>query len=124
MRWPLVVETISVTLEADAPNAGWQRGRCVRRRRRARQAPIGGVSRRERILCKGMQDIGEEELLVLLLVMQPDLQDAQHLGELRLLDARQQPLDSRVDVGAKRRDVFAVWAREDPAPWPRVARAG
>ena len=71
-----------------------------------------------------MKDIGEKEFLVLLLVMQPDLQDAQHLGKLRPLDARQQqPLDSRIDVGAKRRHAFAVRPREEAAPWPRVARA-
>ena len=70
-----------------------------------------------------MQDICEKEFLVLLLVVQPDLQDTHHLGELRLFGARQQPLDSRIDVGAKRRDALAVRPREEAAPWPRVARA-
>ena len=30
-----------------------------------------------------MQDVGQEQLLMLLLVMETDLEDAQHLGDLR-----------------------------------------
>ena len=35
-----------------------------------------------------MQDVGEDQLLVLLLVMQPDLEDAQHLGQLGIVARR------------------------------------
>ena len=43
----------------------------------------GVIGRRDRIQRKRVQDVGEEQLLMLLLVIEPDLEDAQHLGELR-----------------------------------------
>ena len=36
----------------------------------------------ERILREGVEDVGQDQLLVLLLVIEPDLQYAHHLGEL------------------------------------------
>ena len=49
--------------------------------------PAGVIGRRDRIQRKRMQDVGEQQLLMLLLVIETDLEDAQHLGELRIASA-------------------------------------
>src|SRR5262244_373650 len=84
--------------------------------------PIGVVAGRYWILRKGVEDVGEDELLMLLLVMEADLEDAHHLGQLRIVDAGEQALYSRVDMGAKRGDALAVRLRDEPALGPRMAR--
>ncbi len=66
----------------------------------ARRAPSRVVDRISWILRKGVQDVGEDQFLVLLLVMQPDLQDRQHLRELRSGNASKQAFDGGVDMGA------------------------
>ena len=72
---------------------------------------------------EGVQDIGEQELLVLLLVMEPDLENPQDLRKLAILGPGKQPLDRRIDVGAEGRDVLAVRPREQPPSRPRMTRA-
>ena len=62
--------------------------------------PAGVIGRRDRVLREGVQDVGEQQFLMLLLVIEPDLEDAQHLGELRLVGVGDQPLDRRVDMRA------------------------
>ena len=52
-----------------------------------------------------MKDIGQDQLLMLLLVMQTDFQDAQHSGKPRIVDLRQQALDRSVDMRAERADL-------------------
>src|SRR5712692_7547982 len=91
---------------------------------RTRGLPIGGVSGRERVLRKRMQDVGEEELLMLLLVMKPDLENTRHLRQPRLLDGGDEALDRFVDVRPERGDVSAIRSRDEPALGSRVARAG
>ncbi len=52
-----------------------------------------------------MQDVGEQQLLMLLLVIETDLEDAQHLGELRLLGLVDEPHDRLIDMRAIGRDL-------------------
>jgi hypothetical protein len=59
---------------------------------------------------------------MLLLVMEADLEDAHHLGQLRFVGASEQAFYSLVDMGAKRGDLFAIRPRDEPALGPRVAR--
>ena len=59
---------------------------------------------------------------MLLLVMDADLEDARHLGQLRIVGAGEQAFYSLVDMGAKRGDLFAIRPRDEPALGPRVAR--
>src|SRR5947209_2685009 len=61
---------------------------------------------------------------MLLLVMQPDLENAQHFRQLRVLRAREQSLDARVDVDAEGGNAFAVRPRDEAAPRPRLPRSG
>ena len=60
---------------------------------------------------------------MLLLVMEADLEDACDLVPLRPVGVGEQLLDARVDVGAKRGDLFAVRPRDESALGPRVARS-
>ena len=58
------------------------------------------------ILREGVQDVGEEQLLVLLLVMQADLEDAAAPPASSASSATgKQPLDRVIDMGAVRGDV-------------------
>ena len=95
----------------------------VARRLRARRSPIGLVSGCDRILREGMQDVGEQQFLMLLLVMEADLEDAHDVRQLRALGGGDQALDRRIDMRAVGRDLLAVRPRDQAAPGPRVARA-
>ena len=55
----------------------------ARAQRRARRLPFGVVNRIGWILRKGMQDVGDQQFLVLLLVMQADLDDCEDVLGLR-----------------------------------------
>src|SRR5213078_2246195 len=123
MRRTLVVETVSSALETDAMDAGRQ-GYKSGRARGARRPPLTRIDGRHGILRKSVQDVGEQKLLMLLLVMQPDLENPQHFRQLRVLRALEQSLDARVDMGAEGGNAFAVGPREEPPPRPRVARPG
>src|SRR5439155_6459365 len=123
MRRTLVVETVSSALETDAMDAGRQ-GDKSGRARGARRPPLTRIDGRHGILRKSVQDVGEQKLLMLLLVMQPDLENTQHFRQLRVLRALEQSLDGRVDMGAEGGNAFAVRPREEPPPRPRVARPG
>src|SRR6266446_3346484 len=61
---------------------------------------------------------------MLLLVVQPDLENAQHFRQLQVLRAREQSLDARVDMGAEGGNAFAVRPRDETAPRPRLPRSG
>src|SRR5262245_58117567 len=61
---------------------------------------------------------------MLLLVMQPDLENAQHFRQLRVLRALEQSLDAGVDMSAERGNAFAVGPRDESPLRPRVARPG
>jgi hypothetical protein len=94
------------------------------RQPRMRHQPIGAVVGRERVLREGMQDVGEDQLLMLLLVIEADLEDAQHLRQARRRGGGDEPLHRFIDVGAERGDLVATRPREQPAPGARVTRSG
>ena len=71
-----------------------------------------------------MQNVGDEQLLMLLLVIEPDLEDAGDLGPhlgVGLLDQRP---DCGIDMRAILGDLGGVRARDQAALGPRVARSG
>ena len=73
---------------------------------------------------KGVQDVGQQQFLMLLLVMQSDFhdrRDALKRGVVRVLDQRG---DRGIDMRAVGGDLVAVRAREQPAHRTRMARAG
>ena len=121
----LVVEAEAVAVVAD----GWMPDG-TRRSRRApswtwprRRLPVGVVGRIGRVLREGVQDVGEQQLLMLLLVMQPDLEDR----NTRLASPRgalDQPLDRAIDMGAIGRDLLAIRAGDQAALRARMTRTG
>jgi hypothetical protein len=73
MFWELVVEAERLAFVTDRMNAGGHRHKTARAPGGAWHLPIRIVRRVGRILREGVQDVGEQQFLVLLLVMQPDL---------------------------------------------------
>ncbi len=71
-----------------------------------RRLPIGIVGGRDRVLREGMQDVGEQKLLMLLLVIDADLDQMVNLGFICII-ACQQTLQRFVDMGAIGEDAFA-----------------
>jgi len=63
---------------------------------------------------EGVQDVGQHQLLMLLLMVQADLDDRQQLGEGLRIRPLKQALDRRVDMGTKRGDFGGVRARNQP----------
>ena len=90
--------------------------RLDREARRRRQI---AVSRLERVLRERREDVGEEQFLVLLLVVDTELDQCQRLGRKRRQRARQCRIDVRT-IGA---DLIERGAAQHPAPGPGVARA-
>ena len=86
-----------------AVDARWQIDNRAGRKPCAGRSPIGIVGGRHGTLRKRVQDVGEKQFLMLLLVMQADLEDAGHLGPVRILRDRKQPLDRFIDVGTEGR---------------------
>ena len=124
VRRPLVVEAVSRRPEADRVDAGRQLGKSVGAGCARRRLPVRRRSRRDRILREGMQDVGEDQLLVLLLVMQPDLEDAQHLRRARVSSAVAISRSTAASTCARKAATScAVRPREQPALRPRMARA-
>ena len=70
----LVVEMKAVALVPDQMDAGRDIGIATLAGRR-RHRPAIVINRMGRVLRKGMQDVGQQQFLMLLLVMQPDLED-------------------------------------------------
>jgi hypothetical protein len=119
-----VVEGEALARKADAVNAGRQIDEFARCGSRMRRLPVGIIGRRRRVLREGMQNVGEDQLLMLLLVMEADLENAQHLREHRFLGTRKQPANAFIDMRAERGDLLAARPCQEPAARPRVTRSG
>ena len=118
MRRALVVEAVAVARKSDGVQPARQFGKATRLVVGLWRLPGGIISRQSRVLRKGVQDVGEDQFLVLLLVVEADLEDAQHLRKAFLVGTRDQPLDRRVDMRAIRGDLGAVRPRDEPALRP------
>jgi hypothetical protein len=71
-----------------------------------------------------MQDIGNEQLLMLLLVMQADFDNFEYPRCIRRRNLPDQPLDRRIDMGAIGRDVLTIGTRDQTALRPRMPWTG
>ena len=69
-----IIEAVSITGKTNAVNAAGQFGKSVATYFTRRPSRI--VDGRDRIGREGVQDVGEDQLLVLLLVMKTDLEHA------------------------------------------------
>ncbi len=120
----LVVEAEARALVTDGMNAGGHIDEAARSLAGARRLPFRVVNRIGRILREGVQDIGDQQFLVLLLVMQADFDNAEHMRGIRGRHVVDQPLDRRVDMGAISGYVLAVRPGDQSALRPRMARTG
>ena len=110
---------------ADRADALGQFGVTASARSRAADCQFGIVGRSGRVLREGVQDVGEQQLLMLLLVIEPELDSgAQDFGKRCRARFDDQPLDRRIDMRAIGGDLAGVRPRDQPALRPRMARAG
>ena len=71
-----------------------------------------------------MQDIGEHQLLMLLLVIESDFQNTEDFAKCGRACLADQPLNRRIDMRAILADLIGIRPRDHPALRPRVTRAG
>ena len=123
MRRLLVVEAEAVLVEADRADAGRDADIIVAalERRHTPRRIIDGIGG---ILRERMQNVSQHQFLVLLLVMQPDLDDRNDLLQRRRIRALQQPRHRGIDVGTIGRDLLDGRARDQAALRTGVPRAG
>ncbi len=119
-----VVEAEPLPFVADRVNAGRHIDKTARALRCARRLPMRVIDRIGRILREGVQDVGEQQFLVLLLVMQADLQDREHAHGIGHRHLGDQPFDRGIDVSAIAGDVGGIRPRDQPALRAGVARTG
>src|SRR5438477_13216517 len=99
MRRAFIVEAIAISLMADGVNAFGQVHKAVLRIW-LRWLPVGVIGRIGRVLREGMQDVREHQFLMLLLVIEPNREDAEDRrqgGGARLAD---EPLDRAIAMRA------------------------
>ena len=129
MTRSFVIETKTATVMADRLNSGRHIDKLIRidrarTRRGLRHLPIGVVNRIGRVLREGVQDVGQQQFLMLLLVMQTDFENFKHARRVRVRNIGDQLLDRGIDMGAIAGDIFVVRARDQAALRARVTRAG
>ena len=126
----LVVEDERLALErAHLAHATFERDearrgipvRCTGAEIRFARREDGGVGR---VLPKGVQDVGEHELLVLLFVRDPELDDRKRAIERLGARLGEELRDARVDRSSVRADLGRRRPRDETAVRARVARSG
>ena len=121
MRRLLVIEAKAVAVVPDRLDAG-ERGGGDGAFARPRPLPIRIVGRMRRVERKRVQNVGQQQLLMLLLVIEPDLDDRNEPAEIaRGFDQRRHRL---VDMGAIGGDLGGARTRHQAALRPRLARPG
>src|ERR1700730_9971808 len=100
MRGQLVIKTETLCRKADGVNFSRPFDEFVRRSLYRASLPRAIISRRNRIFCKGVQDVGEQKLLMLLLVVQSDFEDPAYVGKLGAARHCEQMLDRLIDMPA------------------------
>ena len=75
-----------------------------------------------RVLCECVENVGDQQFLMLLLVMQPDFDNFEHAPGVRRRRLRNQPFNSGVDVRAIGGNVFAIGPRDQATLRPRMTR--
>ena len=123
VRGRLVVEAIAGAFMADLVDAGGEFDEPFAAFG-ARRLPVRIVRGIGRVQREGVENVGEHQLLMLLLVVQPDLEHAEDFRKCRRFRFGDQPLDRGVHVGAVGGDFFVGRAGDEAALWARVARAG
>ena len=100
VRRLLVVEMKAVVGMADGVDALVERDPVIAAARRGGKLPGRIVGRRNRILREGVQDVGQHQFLMLLLVIEADLDQRREAGEGVLVGGLEEFHDGRVDMAA------------------------
>ena len=90
---------------------------------RRREAPGWIIGRRDRVLGKGVQDIGQHQFLMLLLVVEADLDQRRELGEAPLAGGLEELDHGGIDMPAIGGDLVGARAGQVAALVPGVPRA-
>ena len=126
----LVVEAEAVAVVADVDQAAGKTD--PRRRHNAlgrsrRRWRVGAVGRVQRALRQQMQDVGEDQFLVLLLVLHTEFDQRRQCFNVGIVGVAipvgQQTRDAGVDIGAPGAHLVHRRARQQAAPGARIALA-
>src|SRR5262249_30302969 len=82
VRWALVVEREAFAVVSDRMDALREREEAAGVAARLGRTPADVVGGHRRVLCERMEDVGQHELLMLLLVIQADLEGEPHFAQL------------------------------------------
>ncbi len=122
MRRRLVVEAEAVPAVADLVHRGRHVEPAERRDRLGAAQPGLAIDRADRVAREGMLDVGQQQLLVLLLVVQAE-RDQRRQGGVRVIVERvDQVRHPGVDMGAIGRDLVDAGTRQHAPRRPRVPR--
>ena len=119
-----VIETEAIAVMADCVSAGRYFNIAAWSLCCARHLPFRIISRICRILREGVQNVGNQQFLMLLLVMQPDFDNREHTRGFRRGYPLDQSLDRRINVRAISCNVFAIRPCDQAALWARMTGAG
>ena len=108
MRRLLIVEMKTVVGMTDGVDALVERQPILAGRRRGREAPVRIIGRRDRVLREGVQDVGEHQFLMLLLVIEADLDQRRELAQLVLAGVAEEFHDGGVDMPAIGADLIGA----------------
>ena len=90
--------------------------------RRRREAPGWIIGRRDRVLGKGVQDVGQHQFLMLLLVVEADLDQRREAGEALLTGGLEELDHGGIDMPAIGGDLVRARAGQVAALMPGVPR--
>src|SRR5690606_26447597 len=85
--------------------------------------PGRSVRRTERVRCQHVLDVRQDQLLMLLLMVQPELEDRGSTGKTIRPGVRQEVADRAVHVSSVREDFRNRWPGQIPAPRTTVTLA-
>ena len=100
MRGLFIVEMEAVVAVSDGVDALVERDPFLSRMLRRREAPGRIIGRRDRVLGKGVQDVGQHQFLMLLLVVEADLDQRRELDEALLAGSLEELDHGGIDMPA------------------------
>ncbi len=124
MRGLFIIEMETVVGVPDGVDALVERNPFLCRTVRRREAPRRIVGRRDRVLRKGVQDVGEHQLLMLLLVVEADLHQRDQFYEAVLIGSLEEPDHGGIDMPAIGGDFIGARAGQVAALVAGVPRSG
>src|SRR3569623_137341 len=123
MRRLFVVEVEVVALMTDGMNALVEPEPRLSIDMDGRKRPAFVISRRDRILREGVEDVGVHQLLMLLFVIEADFHQRRDLAQFLLVRIFEECDHLRIDILTIGGDGLAAWSRQMPALRARMTGA-